>query len=157
MFQQLTLIYNSKRGVAHKIVLALKEISEDTWVRSTWNGACLRLSDEDLRSSDVIFPGLHNTVTVETAQADTYLISARTRRTSSAFPPRGPRPPTPSPATPHRLDSGSPGKKYITGVKLIYAHGAHTAQFYLWAGAEKPLDYNVKKKRRGGGALFLLP
>lgn len=37
-----------------------------------------------------------------------YLISGRTRRTSSVSPPREPRRPTPAPAAPRRSDSGSP-------------------------------------------------
>lgn len=52
-----------------------------------------------------------NKVPADTAQADGYLISARTRRTSSVSPPREPQPPTPAPATPHHLDSGLPGNR----------------------------------------------
>lgn len=44
-------------------------------------------------------------------QMETYLISGRTRRTSSVFPPREPPPPTPAPVTPHRSDSGLPGNR----------------------------------------------
>lgn len=44
-------------------------------------------------------------------QMEMYLISGRTRRTSSVFPPREPLPPTPAPVTPRRSDSGLPGNR----------------------------------------------
>lgn len=68
-----------------------------------------------------------NKVPVEKAQTYRYLISGRTRRTSSVSPPREPQPPTPAPVRPHHLDSGSPGNiinketinLYLTGGKSL--------------------------------------
>lgn len=52
-------------------------------------------------------------MSLKAARADEYLISGRTRRTSSVFPPGEPQQPTPALVAPHRWGSGWPanGKK----------------------------------------------